>query len=161
VKIVLAIVAVVFAAAIVLWRGTAAPDLSIPRGIPIAMIAGGRLEPQIGLVAPLPRWMPLPDRGLVVGAGTYPPQPPFGAAATVMLKLDESQKEFTTSYLKQLERAGFSVRHLPPPFNLIVDRPDDQFEADERKGARAIYITLRATHFAQLTFWDSPAPRLP
>jgi hypothetical protein len=161
VKIALAIVAVVFAAALVLWRGAAAPDLIIPSGIPIAMIAGGRLQPQIGLVSPLPRWMALPDRGLVVGAGTYPPQPPFGASATVMLKLDESQQEFTASYLRQLERAGFAVRHLPTPFNLLVDRPGDLFEADERKGARAIYVTLRATHFVQLTFWDSPAPRLP
>jgi hypothetical protein len=166
VKIVLAIVAVVAGAALLLWQA-AVPVLppgipkGIPHGIPIAVIAGGRVEPRIGLMAPLPRWMPLPDRGLVIGAGIYPPQPPFGAAAVVMLKLDESQEAFAASYAKQLEHDGFSVRRLPTPFNLIVDRPDGQFEANERKSGRAIYVTLRATHFAQLTFWDSPAPRMP
>jgi hypothetical protein len=55
------------------------------------------------------------------------------------------------------------VRPVSVP-NLIIDAPDLQLEADQRDGARTIYITLRSgfgRRFAQLTFWDAPAPRLP
>jgi hypothetical protein len=52
------------------------------------------------------------------------------------------------------------MRRLPTPFNLIIDRPDALFEADERQGGHVIYITMRATRFAQLTFWEPPAPRM-
>jgi hypothetical protein len=137
------------------------PIPPLPKGVPIAKIAAGRVLPQVGLTTPLPGWIPLPEKGFVLGAGQYRPRPPFGAAASVMLKLDESQQSFVVSYRKRLEQAGFGWRHLPTPFNLVIDRPDDQFEADDgQHGGRAIYIVLRAKEYAQLTFWSAPAPRM-
>jgi IS30 family transposase len=66
--------------------------------------------------------------------------------------------------------AGYVVRPIPPQFNIAFDEPDLQFEADERTGStgspgggHVIYIALRHTRtarFAQLTFWDPPAPRM-
>jgi hypothetical protein len=46
---------------------------------------------------------------------------------------------------------------------LIIDRPDAQFEADERQGGHVVYITMRhsgVVRVAQLTFWDPFTPRL-
>ena len=60
--------------------------------------------------------------------------------------------------------AGYAVRPVAPRFNIAFDEPDLQFEADERAGGHVVYIALRhtrAARFAQLTFWDPPAPRLP
>jgi hypothetical protein len=137
------------------------PFPPMPKGVPIDRIANGRILPQVGLTGPLPEWIPLPEKGLVLGAGLYPPQPPYGAAASMMLKLSESQSTFVGSYRRRLEQAGFSWRHLPTPFNLIVDRPDDQFEADGKNGTHVVFIVLRAKEYAQLTFWDAPVPRMP
>jgi len=135
----------------------------IPKGVPIAAIKDGKLAPSIGLVRPLPGWLPLPDEGRVIGAGTYPPQPPYGVAAVVMLKLSDSDEAFVAAYKKRLGEKGFAMRRIPIQPNLIIDAPTAQYEADERQGGRTIYITMRGTYaarFAQLTFWDVPAPRL-
>lgn len=158
------IVAIAAGIAVLALRGWLYPVLppdvpiGIPKGIPIAALAG-RAAPQIGLIAPVPDWMPLPDNGRATGAALFPPQPPFGPGAVVMVKLDGSEAAFVASYRDRLARRGFQVRHLPPPFSLIIDAPDDQFEADARNG-RSIFITLRGRRFAQLTFWDVPAPHM-
>ena len=71
------IAALLAAALLVLWRALAPASISpMPRGIPIEKIAGGRPAPQIGLVVSLPTSIPLPQKGRVIGAGLYPPQPP-------------------------------------------------------------------------------------
>jgi hypothetical protein len=96
-------------------------------------------------------------------SGTYPPQPPYGIAAVATYEIDGSADGFVASYCAQLDAAGYAVRPVSVP-NLIIDAPDLQLEADQRDGARTIYITLRSgfgRRFAQLTFWDAPAPRLP
>ena len=161
-KAVYGIVALVLVMAVVLWR-VASPHSEVKpplrKSVPVAAIENGKTQPRVGLVKPLPGWVPLPDKGMVIGAGVYPAQRPYGASAVVMLQLDGSEEAFTASYRNRLARAGFSMRQLPEPFNLIVDRPDALFEADERNGGHTVYITLRAKHFAQLTFWDPPAPR--
>ena len=151
------VIALVATSALLLGRNVDVPQM--PKGVPVAALAARKPLPQIGLVAPLPQWMPLPDRGIVLGAGLYPPQPPFGPAASMMIRLEESQGEFAAAYEKRLIDAGFAMRRIPSPPNLIIDAPDACYEADERMGGRTIYITLRAKHYVQLTFWDVPAPR--
>ena len=117
--------------------------------------------------APMPAWAVLPPNGRVVTSGVYPPQPPYGAAATITYAIDETAEQFAAAYEAQLTAAGYAVRLIPPRFNVAFDEPDLQFEADERNGGpmggHVIYLALRhtrTTRFAQLTFWDPPAPRM-
>ena len=120
-------------------------------------------HPEVYLITPLPSWIPLPDSGTAIAAAVYPPQPPYGMAAVVTLAIEESVADYAAAYGKKLEQAGFSVRRLPIGFNLIIDRPDSQFEADEREGGHVVYITMRSNRvarFAQLTFWNPPVPSL-
>ena len=121
-----------------------------------------------GLNAPMPAWAILPPGGQVVTSGVYPPQPPYGAAATITYAIPETAEQFAAAYAAQLAAAGYAVRRIPPQFNIAFDEPDLQFEADERSGGplggHVIYVSLRhtrTTRFVQLTFWDPPAPRLP
>jgi hypothetical protein len=114
--------------------------------------------------APMPAWVILPPgEREVVASGVYPPQPPYGAAATITYAIAETAEEFAAAYGAQLTAAGYAVRPIPPRFNIAFDEPDLQFEADERSGGHVIYLALRhtrTTRFAQLTFWAPPAPRL-
>jgi hypothetical protein len=137
----------------------AAFAFSSPPAPPIAPFAAA---------APLPAWVILPPGGSVVASGVYPPQPPYGAAATITYAIDETAEQFAAAYGAQLAAAGYAVRPIAPRFNIAFDEPDLQFEADERadgpRGGHVVYITLRhvqSTRFAQLTFWEPPAPRLP
>ncbi|HEY1638409.1 MAG TPA: hypothetical protein VGF62_07795, partial [Rhizomicrobium sp.] len=98
-------------------------------------------------------------KGRVIGAGTYPPQPPWGAAAVVMLQLEQPADDFLAAYRQRLDRAGFSMKRIPIPPNLVIDAADSAFEGDERNGGHALFITMRKTHYAQLTFWSPPVPR--
>ena len=136
-----------------------------PKGVPIADIAAGKTLPQIGLVGSFPTWAPLPPRGTAVGAEVVRPQPPYGAAAELMLRLDsDSFDAFTATYRDVLERRGFTMRALPEPPNLGVDRPVASYEADEAQGGHVVYVTLRGdsrSRYVQLTFWSPPAPRMP
>lgn len=132
----------------------------VPKGLPIAAIADGKTAPQIGLVAPLPAWLPLPEKGTVFGAGVYPPQPPYGSAATIALKFDGTGDAFIAAYRARLEQNGFALRSVPVGFNLIVDRPDAVYEADERSGGREVFVVLRGGHYAQITSWNPPVPRM-
>jgi hypothetical protein len=102
-----------------------------------------------------------------VASGTYPPQPPYGAAAVITYLIDETGERFAAAYGAQLAAAGFDLRPIAI-IDLPFNAPDAQFEADERgagpTGGHVIYLTLRHTDagiFAQLTFWDPPAPRRP
>lgn len=158
-RLVFAIVAGIVVALLVLWR-VAVPAAVPPmvRGIPIEKIANGRSAPQIGLIAPLPTWIPLPKRGRAIGAGLYPPQPPWGAAAVVMLRIEEPADVFVSAYRRRLDEAGFAMHQIPIPPNLFVDAADSAFEADERRGGHVVYVTMRRAHYAQLTFWSPPAP---
>ena len=135
----------------------------IPEGIPIAKLTDGMPHPEVGLIVPLPGRIPLPDSGRVIGAGTYPPQPPWGAAAVVMVVIDGAAADFVAAYGRRLDTAGFSMRRIANPPNLIIDAPGSSYEADEREGGHVAYVTMRSTRdvrVAQLTFWDVPAPHL-
>jgi hypothetical protein len=149
--------------AVLLTRPSVAPPKSSVHGIPVSLLADGKPQPRIGLTTPLPNWIPLPEKGYVTGAALYPPQPPFGPAAVVMLRYEEGQGEFIVHYRARLERAGFVVRRIPVLFHLIIDRPDAAYEADEKNGGHVAYITLRHgfdIRMAQLTFYAPPAPRM-
>jgi len=121
-----------------------------------------------GARAPLPDWVILPQgERTVVASGTYPPQPPYGAAAVVTYRIAQTADAFVAAYGAQLAAAGYAVRRVEPA-DLPFNAPDAQFEADERTasplGGHVIYITLRHggdQRFAQLTFWAPPAPRMP
>src|SRR5260221_10722893 len=98
---ILAVIGIVLAAAAVfVLQRTTVPLPALPKGVPVAAIANGKTEPRIGLVSPLPEWIPLPDSGTVVGVRVYRPQPPYGAAVVVMLKLDASAAAFVAAYGK-------------------------------------------------------------
>ena len=157
----LAVLFVLLVGAAIVARGTVPPIPSYHE-IPVAQISGKAL-PHIGLVAPLPKWIPLPEKGYVSGVELFAPRPPWGPAAVVMLRYDETQAEFVVNYRHRLERAGFVMRRIPFGFHLIVDRPDDFYEADEKNGGHVAYITLRhgfGKRVAQLTYYAPPAPRL-
>ena len=116
--------------------------------------------------APMPAWAILPPGGKVVASGVYPPQPPYGSAAVITYAIDATAEEFIAAYVAQLAAAGYAVRRVTP-IDLPFNAPEAQFEADERAdlpgGGRVIYVTLRhvqTARFAQLTFWDPPAPRM-
>jgi hypothetical protein len=150
----------IVAMALAIWRSfTSAAQPPARATIPINRIADGKVAPQVGLVTPLPTWIPLPLKGRVIGAGTYPPQPPWGAAAVVMLQLEQPANDFLAAYRQRLDRAGFSMKRIPIPPNLIIDAADSAYEGDERNGGHAVFITMRKTHYAQLTFWSPPIPR--
>jgi hypothetical protein len=158
-KLPFAIAALAVVAMLVLWRAAMpAPMPPMPRGIPVEKIANGRIAPQVGLVAPLPNWIPLPERGRVVGASLYPPQLPWGAAAVVMLQIEQPADLFVAAYRKRLDQAGFAMHRTPIPANVIIDAADSAYEADERKGGHAVFVTMRKTYYAQLTFWSPPIP---
>jgi hypothetical protein len=158
-RLAFAIVAGIVVAMLVLWRVAAPASVPpISRGISVEKIGNGRIAPEIGLAAPLPTWIPLPRKGRVIGAGLYPPQPPWGAAAVVMLQIEEPANSFVAAYRKRLDQAGFAMRQIPIPPNLIVDAADSAYEADERSGGHVVYVTMRRTRYAQLTFWSPPAP---
>jgi hypothetical protein len=160
-SLVVALAMALFVAA-VLTRGSM-PSMPSPHGIPVSILANGKPHPGVGLVAPLPNWIPLPENGYVTGAALYPPQPPFGPACVVMVRYDEPQGEFIVNYRHRLENAGFATRRIPILFHLIIDKPDAAYEADENNGGHVAYITLRSgfgKRFAQLTFYAPPAPRM-
>lgn len=144
-------------------------SVELPEGMPVETLAATRDRPQpkLRLAQPLPAWIPLPETGFVVTAGLYPPQPPYGAAATVTLKTDLAAEAFVAAYRARLEQAGFTVRAISPGFNVAFDNPDVTLEAIETAAApvaaRVIYVALRRTRagqFAQITAWNPPAPRL-
>lgn len=110
--------------------------------VPIARLAAGAFEPALGLRQPLPAWLPLPETGRVIAAGAYPPQPPFGASATILLRLEQSSDGFVASYRARLARAGFAVRRNVVllhrgPFDPMLEQA---FEADAKPGGPTIYI---------------------
>ena len=146
--------ALALVAAFALWRPPAPPT-----------IADANVAP-----APMPAWAILPPGGKVVASGVYPPQPPYGAAAVITYAIDATAEEFIAAYGAQLASAGYAVRRVTP-LDLPFNAPEAQFEADERAdipgggpgGGHVIYVTLRhvqTARFAQLTFWDPPAPRM-
>lgn len=134
-------------------------------GVPVARLAAGFSAPALGLRRPLPAWLPLPETGWVIAAGAYPPQPPFGASATILLRLEQSSDGFVASYRTRLAHAGFALRSNEVllhrgPFDPMLEQA---FEADAKPGGPTIYIAIRGRpgrEFAQLTFWNPPAPRL-
>ena len=142
--------ALALVAAFALWRPPAPPT-----------IADANVAP-----APMPAWAILPPGGKVVASGVYPPQPPYGSAAVIIYAIDATAEEFIAAYGAQLASAGYAVRRVTP-LDLPFNAPEAQFEADERPhipgGGHVIYVTLRhvqTARFAQLTFWDPPAPRM-
>jgi len=135
-----------------------------PKPVPISEIAAGKAEPQIGLGQPFPDWAPLPERGEVTGAEVVRPQPPYGAAAVLMVRIDESFPAFVAAYRARLAERGFRLEQIRNPPNLIIDAPVATYEADEQDGGHAVFVTLRgaaAARYAQLTIWTAPVPRIP
>jgi hypothetical protein len=159
---ILAVIGVVLAyVAVVLLQGRTTRLPAPPKGVPVSSIANGKTQASIGLVSPLPEWIPLPDSGTVTGAGVYRPQPPYGAAAVVMLKMDRPAAAFVAAYARRLAAAGFPMRRIPNPPNLVIDAPWATYEAVDRKSGNAVFVTIRSLwepHFAQLTFWNPPVP---
>lgn len=145
------------------WRQHIVPQQ--PKGFPIAALFDGKTRSLVGLSVPLPNGMPLPESGRVVGAEVYPPQPPYGASASIMVRFDQSAERFISSYRTRLDHAGYSLRQQSVLLKRTPLDPslEDAYEADEKHGDHTIYIAIRgapAGHFAQLTFWSPPSPRL-
>ena len=85
------------------------------KGIPIKELGDGKPHPEILLIEPLPGWIRLPDSGSAISAGVYPPQPPYGAAAVIMVMTDDFSADFAADYGRRLERAGFfGAAHSDP-----------------------------------------------
>jgi hypothetical protein len=133
-----------------------------PHGTPIADIARGEPAPSIGLMTPFPAWTPLPDDGLVTGAGVYRPRPPWGASAVIMLLTKSSFEAFEAAYRARLAARGFDLHRIVP--QAVIDPSTAQFEADEREGGHVVYVTFwregGGYRSVQLTFWSPPAPRV-
>jgi hypothetical protein len=145
-----------------------APDLSPAggsrsAGVSIDRIARGETDPQIGLGAPFPAWAPLPQRGQVTGAEVLPPQPPWGASAVIMMRIDETYDAFTVGYRRRLAERGFELKPIPIQPNLVIDAPLAQFQADETAGGHVVYVTYRGgarARYVQLTYLSPPSPLL-
>jgi len=136
---------------------------SPPAGVPIDRISRGETDPQIGLAEPFPAWAPLPERGHVTGAEVLPPQPPWGASAVILMRIDEGFDAFTAGYGRRLADRGFDLRRIPIQPNLVIDAPLAQFEADEKAGGHVVYVTYRGdarARYVQLTYWSAPSPPL-
>jgi hypothetical protein len=133
-------------------------------GVPIERIASGEINPVIGLGAPFPSWAPLPERGWVTGAEVLRPQPPWGASAVIMMRIDESYDAFTAGYRRRLAERGFTLKPIPIQPNLVIDAPLAQFEAKENSGGgHVVYVTYRGdrrARYVQLTYWSPPSPPL-
>jgi hypothetical protein len=140
-RLALLVPACVLLTALVVLHRTVPPGL--PAGVPVEAIEGGRIAPSIGLVLPLPKGFPLPGKGHVIGAGVYPPQPPFGASASMMMRLDEPPVNFISSCRARLTQAGFALRHptFAGPSDPALEKTS---EADEILGGRTIYIAIAA-----------------
>lgn len=155
-----AIAALVAGAVLGAWRSILlAPP---PADVPIARL---RVEAARGaipyLTAPLPEWLPLPETGRVATASAYASQPPYGAAISLILAIDESAEAFAAAYEAKLTGAGYTVRRLPPPFDFSFTA-ELALDAYDPKTGRYVFCTLRqslAAHSAQITFWENPAPR--
>jgi hypothetical protein len=154
--------------AVVVLAVTANPSPQLPSrtavplaetGVPIAELAKGKPFAGIGLLAPLPTWLPLPKKGRAISGGVYPPQPPFGAASVIVLAIDEPIDEFLGSYARILESAGFTLSRLPNPA-IPTDMAEARYEATNATRSRYVFVTLRQSWFVQLTFWDAPVPRM-
>jgi hypothetical protein len=139
--------------------GTGSPSA----GVPIDRIARGETDPQMGLGAPFPAWAPLPERGQVTGAEVLPPQPPWGASAVILMRIDERYDAFTAAYRRRLAERGFELKPIPIQPNLVIDAPLAQFQADEKAGGHIVYVTYRGdarARYVQLTYWSPPSPPL-
>ena len=154
------------AVAVVLLATTWLPPSSRPKpaaldGIPVGELASSQPQPSIGLLAPFPTWAPLPDRGRVIGAEVLPPQPPWGASALALIKIDDDADRFMAGYRPRLAARGFEVRRLQVPVGSPSDVHGAQFQSDDGRGGHVVYITFRgdsATRLVQLNFWSPPAP---
>ena len=131
--------------------------------VSIDRLSRGETAPQIGLTTPFPAWAPLPERGQVAGADVLPPQPPWGASAEIMMRIDEGYAAFTTGYRQKLSERGFELKPIPIQPNLVIDAPLAQFRADEKAGGHVVYVTYRGdarARYVQLTYWSPPSPPL-
>ena len=109
---------------------------------------------------PLPAWVPLPETGRAIGAGAYPPQPPYGAAFSMMVALDEAPDDFIDRYRRRLAVAGFKLQTAPNPM-IPTDVAKARFKATNEQGTRHVFLALRQTWtgwFMQITFWDGLVP---
>lgn len=157
----LAIAALVAGGLLVAWQ--ALPAIPPPLDLPIERLRDEAARGAVPyLVKPLPDWLPLPPSGRVSTAGAYPPQPPYGAAVTIMLRIDEAPETFAADYMIRLAAAGYRVRRVAPPFDFAI-ASDGALDAHDPETGRYIVCVLRhngANRFAQITFWEPPAPRL-
>src|SRR5579863_970827 len=138
------------------WRLTDVLPAPVIAGIPIGDLARGQPHPSIGLGGPFPAWAPLPDKGLVTGAEIAAPRAPWGASAVAMVKIDDDVDHFMAGYGPRLAASGFRVRRLTTPIGLLIDRPEAQFQADDRQGGHVVYITFLGdarARYVQLTYW--------
>lgn len=104
---------------------------------------------------------PAARTGRVITGGLYRPQPPYGAATSLTLRIDDAPEAFAAAYEARLRAAGWNVRRVPPPFDFTF-ATDLAIEADAPAGGHTLFAVLRHNHaaqFAQLNFWNAPAPR--
>jgi hypothetical protein len=156
----LAIAALVAGGAVLAWQALPAPPP--PLDLPIERLREEAARGALPHVSrPLPDWLPLPASGRVSTAGTYPPQPPYGAAVAIMLRIDETPEDFAASYTRALAAAGYQVRRVAAPFDFTF-ATDGAIEAYDPASGRYVFCVLRhnrQSRFAQITFWEPPAPR--
>ena len=99
----------------------------------------------------------------MTGAEVLPPQPPWGASAVIMMRIDESYDAFTAGYRRRLAERGFELKPIPIQPNLVIDAPLAQFQAEEKAGGHIVYVTYRGdsrARYVQLTYWSPPSPPL-
>ncbi len=156
-----AIAALVVGGLLLAWQSL--PAMAPTVDVPIAEL---RAEAARGAVPhlsrPLPDWLPLPARGRVTAAGDYKPQPPYGAAISITLVIGETPEEFAAAYSALLSEIGYRVRRVAPPFDFTF-ATDGALDAYDPSSGRYVFLVLRhngANRFAQVTFWEPPAPRL-
>ncbi|HEY7609470.1 MAG TPA: hypothetical protein VIF14_09580 [Alphaproteobacteria bacterium] len=156
-----AIAALVIGTTLFAWQTL--PAMAPAAGIPVERLREEAARGAVRyLTAPLPEWLPLPASGRVSVAGDYAPQPPYGAAISITLVIDEPALDFAAAYSAMLGAAGYRVRRVVPPFDFTF-ASDAALDAYDPKSGRYVVCVLRhsrAARFAQITFWEAPAPRL-
>jgi hypothetical protein len=157
----LAIAALIVGGLALAWQ--AMPAIPPPLDIPVERLRAEAARGALPYVtAPLPEWLPLPDSGRVTTGGSYSPQPPYGAAISLTLVIDVPAEDFAAAYGAKLAAAGYRVRRVPPPFDFTF-ATDGALDAYDAASGRYVVCVLRhnaKNRFAQITFWEPPAPRL-
>ena len=133
------------------------------KAVPIAALAQGRPAPSIGLLVPAAGvGAAARDGACHWRRGAYPPQPPYGAAFSMMVALDEAPDDFImTGHRRRLAVAGFKLQTAPNPM-IPTDVAKARFKATNAAWGPVTYFLRCARRgtgwFMQITFWDGLVP---